>query len=157
MSGEGSNSMGCSIFRTEHDIAAEHLEVVLTAIEEKDGDAIKSLFSKKALSVAEDIDGGIDYIFGLVQGDIVSWEERIFGSGDNIRYGKVSKRLYVWFTLVTTEDTYTVFMLDYYKDTIEPENQGLYALRVYRKADAATQGGDWVMLSVPGVYKPEGS
>jgi mannitol-specific phosphotransferase system IIBC component len=36
--GGGSNSMGCSFFRTEHDIAADRIEVVLAAIEEKDRD-----------------------------------------------------------------------------------------------------------------------
>jgi hypothetical protein len=64
--------------------------------------------------------------------------------------------IYVWYTLTTTEDTYTVFMVDYYKDTIDPDNQGLYALRVYRKADAATQGGSMEKMRIPGVYRPEG-
>jgi hypothetical protein len=86
----------------------------------------------------------------------VSCEEKVLGSGDNIRYGKVRKRINVRYTLTTTEDTYIVFMLDYYKDTINPDNQGLYSLRVYREADAATQGGSWQDIDIPGVYRPEG-
>jgi hypothetical protein len=154
---EGGDMILRSVFRTEHDIAADRLKAVLTAIEQKDGDALKSEFSEKALSEAEDIDGCIEYLFGLVKGDVVSWEEDTLGLSEKLRYGKISKMIYVWYTLTTTEDTYTVFMVDYYKDTIDPDNQGLYALRIYRNTDAATQGGDSVSMRIPGVYKPEGS
>jgi hypothetical protein len=153
---EGGDMILRSVFRTEHDIEADRLKAVLTAIEQKDGDALKSEFSKKALSEAEDIDGGIEYLFELVQGDIVSWEEESLLSSDSLRYGKVKKNYKVWFVLSTTKDTYIFFFSDYYKDTINPDNQGMYALRAFREADAATQEGDSVTMNIPGVYRPEG-
>ena len=157
--GQGSegDEMGSLLFgiKSEHDIAAGRFKAMLAAIEGKDADALKSEFSKKALSEAEDIDGSIDYLFGLVKGDVVFWEEEAIISGDTINYGKVRKHIMSWYVLTTADDVYNVFMFDYYKDTIDPDNQGLYALRVYRKADVATQGGDSVSMKIPGVYRPE--
>jgi hypothetical protein len=138
------------------DIIADALfEAVNKAVKGKDTKALKDLFSKKALAEAEDIDDGIEYLFGLIKGDVVSWEQESIATGDSFRLSKYRMRMASWYILTTTEDTYIFFMLDYDPDEIEPDNDGMYALRVFREADAATQEGNWVEMRIPGVYKPE--
>jgi hypothetical protein len=135
--------------------ANARLEAVCAAIKGKDSKALKSLFSKKALAEAGDVDMDIEYLFGLVQGDTVSWEQESIITDESFEYGKYSRELKSWYVLTTTEDTYIFFMLDYDPDEIEPDNDGMYALRVFRESDAATQEGAWQDMSIPGVYKPE--
>jgi hypothetical protein len=140
---------------TEDIIADALFEAVYAAIQGKDSQALKSMFSKKALTEAKNIDEGIAYVFDLVQGVAVSWEqERIFPV-DTFEYGKIKNKSDSWYVLVTTEETYIVFMSNYDIDEIDPDNQGLYALRVFRESDAATQEGNSLEMSIPGVYKPE--
>jgi len=138
----------------EGDIANAKFEEVLMAIENKDGTMLKSLFSEKALAEAEDIDVGADYLFDLVQGDIVSWEREAVTAGKSVRSGKVKRDIESWFVLTTTEGTYLFFILYYDEDTIDPSNQGVYALRGIRQEDEATQYAPWNEMEIPGIYIP---
>ena len=96
MAQDGGEVLRSILLKSEHDIAASRFKAVLAAIKDKDADALKSEFSKKALSEAYDIYGSIDYLFGLVKGDVVSWEERTLGSGETIQYGNRKNRINVW-------------------------------------------------------------
>jgi hypothetical protein len=153
MGGEG--AVGRTIHGSEGDIADACFDEVLAAIDSADKDGIKSLFSKKALAEAADIDAGIDYLFNLIQGDFVSWERTRLGSGDSVRDGKVSAHILSWYSLTTTEDTYLFFFWNYNEDTIDPDNQGLYTLRAIKAEDETEQFVYLMSMKIPGVYIPQ--
>ena len=58
-------------FRDADDkIAYKRLEQVIEAIENHDEDALKAMFSERALEEAEHFDEGMDYLFAFFQGEV---------------------------------------------------------------------------------------
>ena len=111
------------------------MEQIMAAVKDKDGEALKALFSEKALGEAEDIDIGVDYLFNLTKGDIVSWERHGLGSREDIAYGKITQKIQVWYIVSTEEDKYLFFVIDFAEDTINPENEGMYTLWALSEED----------------------
>ena len=61
--------------RNTQEIAKENLEKVIAAINDRDSEALKNLFSKNVQDEAELLDEGIDYIFSTLPNGITSVEE----------------------------------------------------------------------------------
>lgn len=110
--------------------ADARIEQIVSAIKDKDREALKSLFSKKALDEADDFVGGADSLFNFIQGDIESWERDGFASDESMGGGKRSWMIRFGFTVKTDKDVYRVFIIDYNVDTINPDNQGVYMLEL---------------------------
>ena len=130
-------------------------ETILSAIENGDSDTIKALFSEDALEEANDIDAAIEYLFNLFDGEIVSWERDRQNSGESFRSGRHSRSIHTWYTVHTETGRYLFLLLDYDKNTIDPNLEGLYTLHGIDAEYAETQWGNWVELRAPGVYMPE--
>ena len=62
------------LFYDDTEIAESALKQILDSIKNQDEEALKSVFSKNALAEAEDIDGGVEYLFEFVQGNVTSYE-----------------------------------------------------------------------------------
>lgn len=135
--------------------ADTRMKDILDALKDKDKDALKSLFSKKALSDADDMEGQLDYLFDFFQGTVESWVRTGFSGDDSIEDGKKSTKLRSLFTVKTDKDEYRFFLIDYSKDTINPDNKGLYTLRVIKKADEDTQFTNYEDMEIAGIYQPE--
>jgi len=130
-------------------------ETILSAIENRDGDTIKALFSEEALEEANDIDAAIEYLFNLFDGEIVSWERDRQGADESFRSGRHSRSIHTWYTVHTETGRYLFLLLDYDINTIDPDLEGLYTLHGINAEYAETQWGNWVELRAPGVYMPE--
>lgn len=118
------------IFDDSDKKADARMEQLLEIIKNKDKDTLKAMFSKKAVNEANDIDSDIEYLFEFFQGNVDSWEQDRFTSGTSSEYGKKSIKLVSWYTVATDKGKYIFFVIDYSKDTINPDNKGLYILRV---------------------------
>lgn len=138
---------------SDEKIIADRSEQIIEAIQNKDREKMKSMFSKQALSETEDIDGGIDYLFSLVQGDIVSWESEAPSSDGSIDHGKVVKMIRGGFDVITTEGVYLFFLLEYSEDDKNPDNVGLYTLWAIKEGEG--QFASWQAMKIPGIYIPE--
>ena len=134
--------------------ADARMEQLLETIKNKDKDAFKTMFSKQALNEANDFNGGIEYLFGFFQGNVDSWKRDRFTSETSSEHGKKSVMLVSWYTVVTAKDKYMFFLIDYTKDTINPDNAGLYTLRVIKAEDKETQFTFWQDMKLAGIYKP---
>jgi hypothetical protein len=121
------------IFDNSRSVANARMEQILDALESKDKDALRSLFSQKALRESGDFDADTDYLFELFQGNVISCTQ---GSGlhsaEKSRYGKRSEELDSYYIVETDVETYKIEVNDYVTDTIDPGNEGLYALYVRR-------------------------
>jgi len=60
------------VYVGEERAAKKRIKEILAAIENKDKEAMKALFSKKALAEVNDFDEGVDYLFDFFQGDVQS-------------------------------------------------------------------------------------
>lgn len=47
------------------------------------------------------------------------------------------------------------FLIDYTVDTINPDNEGLYTLRVIKAKDEDTEFGFVEDMTIPGIYIPD--
>lgn len=56
------------LFDDDTKIAENAVGRILDSIKERDREGLKSVFSKNALTEAEDMEGGIEYLFEFVQG-----------------------------------------------------------------------------------------
>ena len=135
--------------------ADERMEQIISAVKNNDREALRSVFSKKALKEADNFEDGIDYLFNFLQGDISSWERDGLSCSESISYGKKSKLLRFGFTVKTDIDNYLLFVMDYNVDTINADNEGVYTLEITRLADRDNIKRSWQERLVAGIHKLE--
>ena len=144
------------IFDDSNKKADARMEQLLKIIANKDEEALEKMFSKQALNDAVNFDDGMEYLFGLIQGDIVSWKQERLSSGGLKEYGKKYTKLFTWYTVVTDKNEYLLFTSDYTVNTINPDNVGYYTVRAIKKvADEISFDVYWDDLEMPGIIKPE--
>jgi hypothetical protein len=143
------------LITNEEKKADARIEQMLSVIEDKDKEAMKALFSKQALDEIKDFDSGIDYLISFFKGDVKSWQRDKWSSDESTRDGKKSIMLRSWYTVETDKGKYMFFIIDYTEDTINPDNAGLYTLRVIKAEDKDAQFTYWQDMAMAGIYKPE--
>ncbi|MCL1917959.1 MAG: DUF5104 domain-containing protein [Peptococcaceae bacterium] len=141
---------GGIIFDDTGEKADARMEQIISAIKGKDKEALKSLFSKKALDEANDFENDVDNLFDFVKGEIISWERDGISGDESIRYGKKSSMIRFGINVNTNKDTYRFYVIDYITDTINPDNQGVYMLEV-RLVDSPNTGS-WQERMRAGLY-----
>jgi len=120
----------------------EKLNTVIDALNNKDIDAIKSLFSRKSLeAVGEDrIEIDIKYLFAItpniiqhviIKGGIIS---------EDVQDGKRKKGTYVYEYVTDGSEKYFVYFLDCIVDTADHENVGISQLTFMTENDARQFG-----------------
>lgn len=134
--------------------ADERIEQVVSIINNNDRDGFRTVFSVKALEEADDFDGGMDFLFSLVQGEILSWERDVISSSQLSSYGKRSLMIRYACTVTTENDEYVLFFIDYIVDTINPDNEGLYMLQA-RTSGFRRSLGSWQDRMRAGFFIPE--
>lgn len=116
--------------------ADARLEQLIEAIKNKDKNAVKSLFSKQALSEAVDFDSKLDKLLNIFQGKIDSWEKSdgatVFESTDS---GRSKKEVKSYYYVNTNKQKYFFLLRDYQVDMDNPDNVGLYMLLVVKAED----------------------
>ncbi len=143
---------GRVLINSEDKKADLRIEQILSVIKDKDKEAMKTLFSKKAKDEIKDFESEINYLLSFFQGDVKSWKRDKWSSGESIEYGKKSVMLRSWYTVDTDKGKYMFFIIDYTEDTINPDNAGLYTLRVIKAEDRDTQFTYWQDMKIAGIY-----
>ena len=137
-------------------IVDDRMEQLKTALNNRDKEQLKGMFSKQALSEAERFDENLEALFGLVDEEIVSWEKPTGPTTfENINHGHKTKKIQALYKINTSDQEYAVFILENAVDTDNPDNVGLYALRVVRAEDKGKLMGYWQHMNIPGIYYPE--
>ena len=117
-------------------LAESRMKQLVNAIKQQDEEAIKELFSEKAIEEAGDIDSNVADLLSFVRGEVVSWTQD--GSPvvfEDFEYGSVTKELLTWYDLKTSEESYRVLLDDYPIDTVDSKNVGLYSIMILRAED----------------------
>jgi hypothetical protein len=147
-------------YNADDKVLAKRFEQILVAIENRDTDSLKAMFSKKALEESKQIDEAINYLFSSFHGKVLSLEQKGVSSSENRESGKKIKEISCLFYVDTTADQkYIAFVLECTENTAHPENVGLYTLRIIKAEDKETQFGYRQDMKIPGIYhyQPEGS
>ncbi|OPX41826.1 hypothetical protein CLHUN_43050 [Ruminiclostridium hungatei] len=129
--------------------ADARLKQIIESIKNKDKERIKVMFSEQALNEAKDLDERIDYLIALIKGNVESWD-RIGGSVDETNnYGHKQIKSSFRYNVYTEQEQYLFSILEYTKDDDNPENVGVYSLKVINVKDEEPKFSD------AGIYKPE--
>ena len=153
--GPGSGGL---VYMSEPKLADNRMEDIINAIKEEDSEAMKAMFSSKAQDESEELDQEIEDLFTFIEGDITKWEIDTWDSDESIKHGKKTLQLRSWYIVETDKETYGFFIIDYPKDTIEPENEGLYTIHVWikdREDEEAERFPGWQTMMIPGIYTPD--
>jgi hypothetical protein len=133
----------------EDNISNKLFQEIVDALNKKDQQALRNLFSPNALKEADDIDGGIEYLMDLYQGTIISKEGGFDeGSGGN-DHGAKTYDVASKYDVTTEVDKYVLFFVDRVIDTENPENIGLTTLEIIKGINE-----EWYETMAPGIYRP---
>lgn len=153
------NLSSCGSYRHEvmstnyDEIGDTRFDEIIDALNSKDSEALKDLFSNNALKNAEDIDGGIDYLMDFYSGEIVKKKDALDFEGGN-DHGEKTGTLRCLYTVTTDQDTYIVFFIDEIVDTENHDNVGLYMLQIIKEVDRSKYF-DWGdTTKCAGIYRP---
>jgi len=130
---------GCGMIHNDTGVKADaQMEKIMSAIMDQDKEALRLLFSEKALKEANDFDERIDYLFALFEDNIDNYERDGWAS-DGSRENS-NKTLMIRFSIVINPDKeeYRLFIIDYYTDTINPDNQGIYMIELIKSENRSS-------------------
>lgn len=125
------------------------------AMKTQDAQKIKDLFSRRAQKDAEDLDAAIKNLLEQVGDGVVSWEKLPMASYSegHQHYGSQSMMISVWTSIKTDTQEYAVLLQGIYKDTNEPDNEGLIALLIFRE-HYSDLDASWLDWNEPGLHFP---
>lgn len=118
----------------EGKMADDRMEQIVAALKEKNIESLKSLFSAKSISEAENFENDFDRLFQFFQGTIETWERDSLAADRSIEYGKQSLMIRYGILISTDIDDYSLFIIDYNIDTINPDNEGIYMLEIWKQS-----------------------
>lgn len=137
--------------------ARGRMEQVIAAVETKDKEALRDLFSEEALANAEGLDEQIDALFDYIQGDIESWD-RVYMYSSGIS-SESKMRYEAQTTVYTTGGDYLFCTVEYGRLFPPRRTIGIFWLEVRRVGTGGTNP-PWddsrVGIYVPEEYRPNG-
>lgn len=132
--------------------AVKHFEkVFFDAIENNDGEKLKSCFSPRALEQAGDIDKGIEYVLKayndgkatITDDNISSYTEYKKNAGSRVIHGKCEFR--------SGENNYLVKWTEWLKYEADPDMVGVYSVELFDLSESA----DTTFYDIAGIAYPE--
>lgn len=124
------------------------MKQVVKALEKEDKKTLKNLFSKQALEEGEEFDKNLDNLFEIFQGELKPYDFDLGHVGQKMEYGKREREIKSHFNIDVGEESYSFFLVDYPINTLDPDNLGLYTLRVTNYEEDLS----WQEKRVPGIY-----
>ncbi len=134
------------------ELADRMMEKIAEALDNRDAEALKSLFSEAALKEAKDIDRQIADLMDFYQGKMTEFYG-IAGSDSHTKYGQeVEKEIAGHYVLITDKEQYDI---EYeYKpiDKYNADQKGLILMEIVTDATYQKDGFMWEYPDTPGVY-----
>ena len=138
---------GCTMNHTsymanDHRYRVTKMEKILNALKNEDSGAIKKLMSKKAIDTVGEakLDEGIEYLFTVFQGDVISFDMK--AEGDSAQYdgGKMWAATNIDAEVVTDQDSYYIASPDVIIDQFDPSRVGIGYMAILRLDDIPVYG-----------------
>jgi hypothetical protein len=142
-------------YSTEYTVEQDVMEAVVQAIEEKDTETLKSLFSEKSCSEIQDMDQKLEDFSQYVDGEIESFEKNGGGSDRLSDYGYVVHDLSANFDLYTSSGKYIVGFRFFIRNDGDRSVEGLTSILIITEElydESLELEGPTCDLSVPDIY-----
>ena len=149
-------SFSSRLIKNDEKTADARFKNIIEAIEKKDKEGLKKMFSPSALNEAKDIDDGIEYIMKFYKGKMKSRDDGTVITSDSKNEGAKKSELRCGYTVTTDEDTYIVFFIDQIVNTKSTDDIGLYMLQIIKESDKKKEfdgGGEKTRCA--GIYRPQ--
>ncbi len=133
---KGGNQMQNSRISSDLDQANSRMEKLVDALENKDKDTLKLMFSKNAINNSDNFDDDLNKLIDMYHGDFVSYDD--WGSVDTeetINGSEELKILYSTYDITTSEQVYRITIKDILTDTKEVDNVGMFSLYIIKYED----------------------
>lgn len=127
------------IYRTDKEAVVETEKQIIEALNAKDSQLLKDVFSKDAIAHTNDLDIGVEYLLGLLDGGIVDVYDSNFSTTGYYDSGKKTSNISAWCYLTTATSTYKLSYVFYSINESNPEKEGVYRLNLYRTDDFETR------------------
>ena len=124
-------------------VAEERFDGIISALENKDKEAIKSMFSKQALEEIENLDESIAYIMNCYKGESLATDENLNGKNRKVT-------IKADYTVITDVETYNLFFIEI-SNTESPDENGLYMIWLSKESEKEKYQGNYGA----GIYFPE--
>ena len=127
------------LFGDEREICGEVMQYIVDAINERDADAMRILFSKKAQEESPTLDEDIEKLFDTLEGEYEShlfthWQSETNSEPGAENRGEV-KCIYFEYELQTSEELYLFSIGLCASDRTRKRNEGIYGLYVAEADD----------------------
>ena len=120
------------LLSTDLQAANTRMEEIASAINAKDRGMLKQLFSELAQEEDNNLDAEIDELFEFISSKVISWERDSFMGTTANDYGKKTRFLRSVFVASSDNCKYYIVLYDYFVDTRNVKNEGLYMLEISR-------------------------
>ena len=141
-----------SLIPSDHGQADARMEQIAEAVEAQDADALRGLFSPRAIEQATDLNDGLDYFLSFFPNGGLTWDIDHVNSSVATEYGKITKMLSAYIKVTADGKDFWVIFKDFtVNELIDPDNVGLYGLGVVAWSD------DMESRPVVGLYSWAGS
>ena len=119
------------VFIPNEELADVQMRLIEAAIEKRDADALKGLFSPYALEQAENLDDGLAYLLGLVGDGDLTWTLHEVDSFAVRESGQTTQFVTATYQVSGGGNDYRLFFSTFPVNEVRnPDNVGLYALGV---------------------------
>lgn len=137
--------------KTESEAMKYVEDTVIQALETKDAELLKSVFSEQALERASDIELGIEYMFGIYEGDFIEISNVNYSVDEHIERNNSWSCVYGQCHIETSQKEYVLSWSDWIKHTGNPSAVGVYKmnLREYNEGEYHSY------MNIAGVNYPE--
>ena len=119
----------------DEQMANARLEEVFNLISNRDEEALRTLFSKNAVLLSNDLDQTIIDLFDYVHGILVSYCDRGLNGESGFDDGKSYEILFSSYDIVTTEQKYRVAIKECVKNTFDLDEVGIWSLYIIKTED----------------------
>ena len=140
---------GCSSYPSLDKVAEERFDGIISALENKDKEAIKSMFSKQALEEIENLDESIAYIMNCYKGELKSVDKSL-ATDENLNGKNRKVTIKADYTVITDVETYNLFFIEI-SNTESPDENGLYMIWLSKESEKEKYQGNYGA----GIYFPE--
>lgn len=120
-------TFGCYRYNDANIVSDNMADKVIGALDNRDAEELKKLFSVEARNSMSDIDKDIEYLMQLYQGKFVSKDGSV-SEEENINNGINQRIIRGHYTVKTDKDTYMLFVVE--KKEKDSDSNGLYFLQI---------------------------
>lgn len=120
------------LIRNDEKASETRLQNIIAALENKDTEGLKKMFSpnalKEAKNIGDDIKEAMDFYKGKVQ-----TTDGTYSASDLKNDGRMTSELNCSYMLKTDAGDYTIYFVDKKIDSKDPDNEGLYILEIIKE------------------------